>query len=94
MTVVVRDPEFYEPTEDDDCTHYWYYCQTHSCDYRDAGCQGGPAHLIALHCRDHGPESMWPQPRMLMLPAGFTPPLSDEQLAWIKSDEEEDAPAP
>ncbi|MGW1031629.1 hypothetical protein ACWD4Z_05485 [Streptomyces antibioticus] len=89
MTQIVRDPDFYEPMDEDDCSVFWYFCQTHDRHYRHNDCGEG-AHLVALHCEQHGAENMWPQPLMLMLPEGFSPLLSDVQLAWVRS--EEDAP--
>jgi hypothetical protein len=88
VTIVVRDPGFYEPTDEDNCTTFGYFCQTHDGPYRGDACQGGPSHLIALDCGDHGLESMWPQELMLMLPEGFAPPLNDEQLAWVCSEDD------
>ncbi|KUM96053.1 hypothetical protein AQI88_13495 [Streptomyces cellostaticus] len=86
MTVIVRDPGFHEPT-DDDCATFWYACRTHHRPYRHEACGEG-AHLIALHCQEHGPESFWPDPRMLMFPEGFTPRLSEEQLARVRAEDE------
>lgn len=83
VTHIVRDPGFYEPTEDDTCSVYWYFCQTHDRHYWHEACGQGP-HLIALHCEEHGPENMWPQPLMLMFPEGFAPRLSTAQPAWIR----------
>jgi hypothetical protein len=88
VTIVVCDPGFYEPTDEDNCTAFGYFCQSHGVPFRGKACQGGPSHLIALNCRDHGLESMWPQALMLMLPEGFTPPLNDEQLAWVRSEDD------
>ncbi len=90
VTIIVRDPGFYEPTDEDNCTTFGYFCQSHDGPYRGEACQGGPSHLIALDCGEHGLETMWPQGRMVMLPEGFTPPLNDEQLAWVCS--ADDAP--
>ncbi|MFB0630737.1 hypothetical protein [Streptomyces sp. AB3(2024)] len=84
MTVIVRDPDFHEPTEEDDCRRVGYFCRTHDRPYRHEGCGEG-THLIALHCDEHGPESMWPQPRMLMFPEGFDPPLGDAQLVRVRA---------
>ncbi|ANP56448.1 hypothetical protein AVL59_11620 [Streptomyces griseochromogenes] len=84
MTVIVRDPGFHEPADADDCSVFWYFCRTHERPYRHEACGDG-AHLIALHCREHGPENFLPDPRMLMFPAGFTPPLSEAQLTWARS---------
>ncbi|MEU1493865.1 hypothetical protein ACFYPA_13245 [Streptomyces sp. NPDC005775] len=81
MTTIVRDPGFYEPTEEDDCWTFGYLCQTHDRPYRYASCGEGP-HVIALHCGEHGLENMWPQPLMLLFPEGFDPLLSATQLAW------------
>jgi len=86
---VVCDPDFYEPTGEDECSVFSYFCQTHDRHYRHDSCGEG-AHVIALHCERHGPENMWPQPLMLAFPEGFSPALSDAQLAWVRS--EEDAP--
>jgi hypothetical protein len=85
VTTIVRDPSFYEPAEEDECCRFWYFCQTHNRPYWHESCGEGP-HLIALHREEHGPESMRPQPRMLMFPTGFDPPLSDAQLAWVQAE--------
>ncbi|MFJ8108814.1 hypothetical protein [Streptomyces sp. NPDC096132] len=85
VTLIVRDPGFYEPTEDDDCSTFGYFCRSHDRFYRHEACGEG-AHVVALHCELHGPESMWPQPLMLALPEGFVPPLTDEQLAWVQTE--------
>ncbi|GAA1227165.1 hypothetical protein GCM10009665_17100 [Kitasatospora nipponensis] len=87
VTLVVRDPDFHEPTDEDDCTTVGYFCQSHDGPYRGDACRGGPTHRIALDCGEHGLEAVWPDDRMLMLPEGFTPPLNDEQLAWMRSAE-------
>ncbi|SHH95717.1 hypothetical protein SAMN05444521_2844 [Streptomyces sp. 3214.6] len=87
VTLIVRDPGFYEPTEEDDCSTFWYFCQTHDRRYGYAACGEG-AHLVVLHCEEHGPESVWPQPLMLMFPQGFVPSLSDMQLAWVRSEDD------
>ncbi|MEV7322067.1 hypothetical protein [Streptomyces sp. NPDC093970] len=84
MTTIVCDPGFHEPAEEDDCRRFGYFCQTHDRPYRHESCGEGP-HLIALHCHEHGPENMWPQPTMLMFPEGFDPLLSDAQLAWVQA---------
>ncbi|MEU5431223.1 hypothetical protein AB0H73_37245 [Streptomyces olivoreticuli] len=84
MTAIVRDPSFYEPTEEDDCWRYGHFCQAHDRPYWHESCGEGP-HLIALHCDEHGPENMWPQPKMLVFPEGFAPLLSDVQLAWVQA---------
>ncbi|MER5207535.1 hypothetical protein [Streptomyces sp. NPDC002825] len=87
MTLIVRDPGFHEPSDEDDCSSFGYYCQTHDRHYRHESCGEGP-HLIALYCSEHGLESMWPQPLTLLFPEGFTPPLSDVQLAWAQADDD------
>lgn len=87
MTRIVRDPGFHEPADEDDCWVFWYFCQAHDCHYRHETCGEGP-HLIALHCEQHGPESMWPQPLMMMFPEGFDPPLSDAHLTWVRAEED------
>ncbi|RST16515.1 hypothetical protein E2C00_17225 [Streptomyces sp. WAC05374] len=84
MTLVVRDPGFHEPADGEDCTTFRYVCEAHDRDHRPGSCGEGP-HLVALHCAEHGPESMWPQPLMLMFPAGFDPPLSQAQLDWARA---------
>ncbi|MFJ9818668.1 hypothetical protein ACIRU3_26115 [Streptomyces sp. NPDC101151] len=83
--MIVRDPTFHEPTEEDDCWRFGYFCRSHGRHYLHESCGEGP-HLVALHCEKHGPENMWPQPNMLMFPAGFDPLLSDAQLAWTKAE--------
>lgn len=30
-------------------------------------------------------QNMWPQPKVLMFPAGFDPSLSDVQLTWVQA---------
>ena len=85
MTTIVCDPGFHEPAAEDDCTTFGYHCQTHDRPYRHESCGEG-SHLIALRCGRHGPENMWPQPLMLMFPEGFTPPLTDAQLAHARSE--------
>ncbi|UXY26603.1 hypothetical protein [Streptomyces sp. HUAS TT20] len=60
-------------------------CRTHELPYPHQACGGGPR-LVALDS-GHGLENMWPQPLMLMLPEGFTPPLTDAQLAWARAEE-------
>ncbi|MEU6878884.1 hypothetical protein [Streptomyces sp. NPDC046712] len=85
VTLIVRDPGFHEPTDEDDCTTFWYFCQAHDRTYQHETCGEG-SHLVALHCEEHGPESMWPQPLMLMFPAGFEPPLSEAQLGWLQAE--------
>ncbi|MFE8013401.1 hypothetical protein ACFU3O_11755 [Streptomyces antibioticus] len=87
MTQIVCDPDFYEPTDEDGCSVFSYFCQIHDRQYRHDYCGVG-AHRIALHCEQHGPENMWPQPLMLAFPEGFSPPLSDAQLAWVRSEED------
>ncbi|MFF8317797.1 hypothetical protein ACF06V_11580 [Streptomyces bobili] len=87
MTQIVRDPDFYEPGEEDDCSTFSYFCQTHDRYYRYDGCGDG-AHLIAPRCDRHGLENMWPQPLMMAFPEGFSPSLSDAQLAWVRSEED------
>ncbi|MFD5079875.1 hypothetical protein [Streptomyces sp. NPDC058371] len=87
MTQIVRDPGFYEPNDEDDCSTFGYFCQTHDRHYRHETCGEG-RHLIALHCQEHGPENMWPQPLMLVFPEGFDPPLSGTQLAWVLAEDE------
>ncbi|MGW0908786.1 hypothetical protein [Streptomyces sp. NPDC002853] len=87
MTLVVRDPGFHEPTDDDDCTTFWYFCLPHDRAYRHEACGEGP-HLLVLRCERHGAENLWPQPRMLMFPAGFDPPLSQAQLGWVQAQED------
>jgi hypothetical protein len=89
VTLVVRDPGFHEPADEEDCRVFSYFCRTHDRFYRHEACGEGP-HLVALHCEEHGPESMWPQPLMLLFPAGFEPPLSEEQLAWVRAEQEAD----
>ncbi|WP_418961096.1 hypothetical protein [Streptomyces tritici] len=83
-TLIVCDPGFYDPTDEDDCTVFSYFCQTHDRTYAYESC-GPESHLLALHCRDHGLENMWPQGKMMLFPEGFEPRLSDEQLAWIRA---------
>jgi hypothetical protein len=85
VTLIVRDPGFHEPGDDEDCTRFWYFCQTHDRVYRHQAC-GAEPHLVALHCEEHGPESMWPQPLMLMFPEGFDPLLSEDQLDWARAE--------
>ncbi|MFD9538083.1 hypothetical protein [Streptomyces sp. NPDC060010] len=84
VTTIVRDPGFHEPTEEDDCWRVGYFCQTHDRPYWHESCGEGP-HLIALECDEHGPQNMWPQPRMLMFPEGFDPLLSVAHLAWVQA---------
>lgn len=81
-----RAPDFYEPSDEDDCTTLGYACQSHDGPHRGDACQGEPSHRIALDCAEHGLENMWPDDRMLLSPGRFTPPLSDEQLVWIRSE--------
>lgn len=81
---VICDPAFHEPRDDDDCTVFSYACLSHEQPYRRGACGAGP-HLIALECTVHGLETMWPQPGMMLFPAGFTPPLSAEQFAEIQA---------
>ncbi|MFJ6088361.1 hypothetical protein ACIQI8_44110 [Streptomyces sp. NPDC092369] len=85
MTLIVRDPGFYEPTDEDDCTAFSYFCQAHDRFYQREACGEGP-HLVVLHCEEHGPESMWAQPLTLMVPEGFEPPLSKAQLSWLQAE--------
>ncbi|MFJ6796610.1 hypothetical protein [Streptomyces sp. NPDC091268] len=84
VTVIVRDPGLYEPTDEDECRSVWYFCRTHG------AVLGGPCgqgdHLVASHCEEHGPENVWPQPLMLLFPEGFDPPLSEAQLAWVRAE--------
>jgi hypothetical protein len=87
VTQIIRDPGSYEPTDEDDCTTFWYFCQSHDRVYRHEACGEGP-HLVLLHCEDHGPENMWPQPLMLMFAEGFDPLLSDTQLDWVRAEED------
>ncbi|MGX1508022.1 UNVERIFIED_CONTAM: putative esterase [Streptomyces graminofaciens] len=86
VTQIVRDPGFREPSDEDDCSTFGCFCQAHDCHYWHESCGEGP-HIIALRCQEHGPESMRPQPLMLMFPAGFDPRLSDAQPAWVRADE-------
>ncbi|MFE7511888.1 hypothetical protein ACFU8I_11775 [Streptomyces sp. NPDC057540] len=85
MTLIIRDPDLYEPTDEDDCTVFSYFCQTHGRFHQRDACGDGP-HLVALHCEEHGPESMWPQPHMLMFPKGFEPSLSEAQLGRLRAE--------
>ncbi|MFF5900910.1 hypothetical protein ACFY8O_34040 [Streptomyces argenteolus] len=85
MTLIVRDPGYHEPTDEDNCAVFSYFCQAHDRFYQREACGEGP-HLIALHCEEHGPESMWPQPLTLMFPEGFEPPLSEAQLSWLQAE--------
>ncbi|MFD8072678.1 hypothetical protein ACFV3E_08475 [Streptomyces sp. NPDC059718] len=87
MTQVVRDPAFYDPAEEDECSRFRYFCQAHDQVYWHEACGEGP-HLIELRCELHGAENMWPQPLMLMFPEGFVPLLSDAQLAWVRSEDD------
>jgi hypothetical protein len=87
VTRIVRDPGFHEPSDEDDCSTFGYFCQAHDRHYWHESCREGP-HLIALHCQEHGSESMWPQSLMLTFPAGFDPPLSDAQPAWVRADDD------
>ncbi|MFE6979178.1 hypothetical protein [Streptomyces sp. NPDC057682] len=82
VTVIVRDPAFHEPGDGDDCSVFGYACRTHGRAYGRGVCGEG-AHLIALECQEHGLENMWPQPRMLLIPEGFDPPLGEAELARI-----------
>ncbi|MFJ6614987.1 hypothetical protein ACIQPT_32475 [Streptomyces sp. NPDC091289] len=84
--MIVSDPGFHEPVSDDHCSVFGYFCQTHDRPYRHESCGDGP-HLVALDCQEHGPENMWPQPRMLLFPEGFDPPLSDAQLACVRAED-------
>lgn len=84
VTQIVRDPGLYEPSDEDNCSAFGYFCQTHDCFYLEKACKEEPHHIV-LDCQDHGPESVWPQPLMLMFPEGFDPPLSDAQLAWAEA---------
>ncbi|MDF9808714.1 hypothetical protein M2436_007261 [Streptomyces sp. HB372] len=88
VTLIVRDPGFHEPADEDDCTTFSYFCQTHDRFYGRETCGEGP-HLVALHCEEHGPESMWPQPLSLMFPKGFEPSLSKAQLSWLQAEWED-----
>lgn len=56
-------------------------------------CGDGP-HLVALECTTHGLENLWPQPKMLLFPGGFTPQLGAGQLAEFQAayDEGESLP--
>lgn len=65
-----------------------YVCQTHDRTYWHESCGKGD-HLIAMHCQRHGLENIWPQPLMLMFPEGFSPGLSDEQLAWVQAENDD-----
>ncbi|GAA3507403.1 hypothetical protein [Streptomyces showdoensis] len=85
MTLILRDPGLHEPTDGDDCTVFSYFCRSHDRFYRHEACGEGQ-HLVVLHCEDHGPESMWPQPHMLALPEGFDPPLSEAQLDRVRAE--------
>ncbi|MFF3891456.1 hypothetical protein [Streptomyces sp. NPDC001914] len=87
VILIVRDPGLYEPSDEDHCSRFGYFCQTHDRPYSHESCGEGD-HVIALDCQEHGPESMWPQPLMLMFPEGFDPPLSDAQLAWVRAEED------
>lgn len=79
--MIVSDPGFYEPGDDDHCSVFEYFCRAHDRPYRHESCGEG-SHLVALDRQEHGPENMWPQPRMLLFPEGFDPPLSDAQFSW------------
>jgi hypothetical protein len=85
VTQIVRDPHFHEPADEDDCTAFGYFCQSHGRAYRPGDCGDGP-HRVALHCEQHGLENMWPQPLMLMFPAGFDPPLGQDQLSRLQAE--------
>ncbi|MER5552885.1 hypothetical protein ABT001_14580 [Streptomyces sp. NPDC002793] len=88
VTLIIRDPGLHAPADEDDCWRFSYFCQAHGRTYQHEACGTGP-HLLALHCGEHGPESMWPQPRMLMFPAGFEPPLSEAQLRWLRAERDD-----
>ncbi|QKW54779.1 hypothetical protein HUT08_25975 [Streptomyces buecherae] len=90
MTQILREPGFHEPSDEDECSRFWFFCQAHDQHYWHESCGEGP-HLIASHCQEHGPENVWPQSRTLMFPEGFDPPLSDAQLAWVRADGDDDA---
>ncbi len=51
-------------------------------------CGEGP-HLLAWHCEGHGPLNRWLGQRFMTFPEGFDPPLSEAQLAWIRSADDE-----
>ncbi|MFE1555471.1 hypothetical protein ACFW6V_10805 [Streptomyces sp. NPDC058734] len=85
MTLILRDVGFHEPADEDDCTVFSYFCRTHDRFHRHGACGEGP-HLVALHCEEHGPENMWPQPLMLTLPEGFEPALSEVQLCRLRAE--------
>ncbi|MFI0090505.1 hypothetical protein [Streptomyces bobili] len=87
VTQIVRDVDFYEPLDEDDCWAFSYFCQFHDRYYRHDDCGEG-AHVVALLCERHGLENRWPQPLMMAFPEGFSPPLSDAQLAWVRSEED------
>jgi hypothetical protein len=94
ITMVLRDPSFYDRWGDTDaqgCEYLegdhdglWvrYRCITHDQVYLPGGldCPDHVAHEIALECEAHGLEGIWPQPLMLAKPAGFDPPLTARQL--------------
>ncbi len=94
ITVVLRDPSFHDPwggTDVQGCEYLegdhdglWvrYRCITHDQVYVHGGlhCPDHLAHEIALECKAHGLECIWPQPDMLAQPAGFDPPLTARQL--------------
>ncbi|MFD0353128.1 hypothetical protein ACFVHW_05160 [Streptomyces sp. NPDC127110] len=85
MTLILRDAGFHEPADEDDCTVFSYFCQTHDRFHQNDACGEGP-HLVALHCEEHGPENMWPQPLMLAFPEGFAPALSEAQLCRLRAE--------
>ncbi|MEU9013045.1 hypothetical protein AB0D12_25450 [Streptomyces sp. NPDC048479] len=93
VTVTVCDPSFYAPDPADDCSAFWYTCMSHGRHYLRGACGDGP-HLIALECTIHGLENMWPQPKMLLFPGGFTPQLGAGQLAEIQAASDEDESLP
>ncbi len=41
MTQVVCDPDFYEPTDEDDCSVFSYFCRTHDRYYWHEACGEG-----------------------------------------------------
>ncbi|MFJ6575607.1 hypothetical protein ACIQMY_06530 [Streptomyces sp. NPDC091368] len=85
VTLIVRDPGFHEPADADDCTVFSYVCRTHDRFHRPEACGDGP-HRVALHCEEHGPENMWPQPHMLLFPEGFEPRLDEATLDRLRAE--------
>jgi hypothetical protein len=87
---ILRMPDYYEPTEEDDetwqCVSGDYHCVTHDQPWGHGGahCPTHDRHEIAWVCSQHGFENIGPHQVMLWNPARFDPRLTEQQLGTLE----------